>query len=520
MEEQRQWGVRNPSPYFFPAEESADLALQSAISRLSISSEFDGDRHRQTTPVIGSSRGVSDVAAGSRLDPPIAYHHQLLGGNVEGLLTMRRVAQNGYGDFPLGFGGAHQDSNVGQARSLAHLGGSSNHGSAASALHGGGGGGGEDSPAFNNGENFFHDHYPFLLCKKPFYRNPTPNFPIQSISPGFPDVHHRNHQCSLLNLDDLRGKIISYAKDQTGCRILQHCLNFWTTEEIEVVLSEVIDSLVDLMNNQSGSYLIQKLFSLCSDEQKLRIILALTMKPFDLVYICLNSFGARAMQKMLEVLSSLEQRFMVMTALSLGAVTLACDTNGHLVVLYCLNNFPFEFNERFINGIVDKCFRVATNIRGCRVLQLCVENARGEVRERLVCEILANAVFLSEDPYGNYVVQHLLDQNIPGVEETLLECLEGKFATLSCNKYSSNVVEKFFVKSGENSSKIIMELITSPNASKLLVDPFANYVIQKALKVATGELFTALVKLILVNASSMQSNKHGRKILAWFDNRK
>lgn len=86
---------------------------------------------------------------------------------------------------------------------------------------------------------------------------------------------------------------------------------------------------------------------------------------------------------------------------------------------------------------------------------------------------------------SNYVVQHLLDQNIPGVEETLLNLLEGKFASLSCNKYSSNVVEKFFVKSGENSSKIIIELITSPNASMLLVDPFANYVIQKALKVAT-----------------------------------
>ncbi|XP_019152617.1 PREDICTED: pumilio homolog 9-like isoform X2 [Ipomoea nil] len=508
MEEQRQWGA--PSPYFFPAEESADLALQSAISRLTISSEFDGDRHRQMTPVIGSSRGVSDVAAGSRLDPPIAYQQLQGGGNVEGLLTMRRVAQNGYGDFLLGFGGAHQDSNVGQARNLtpvaADLGGSSNHGSAASPLP-------PPSP-FNNGESFFHDHYPFLLCKKPLHRNPTPNFPIRSISP---EVHHRKHQCSLLNLEDLRGKIISLGKDQTGCRILQHSLNFWTTEEIEVVLSEVIDSLVDLMNHQSGSYLIQKLFSLCSDEQKLRIILALTMNPYDLVYICLNSFGARAMHKMLEVLSSFEQRFMVMTALSLGAVTLACDTNGHLVVLYCLNNFPFEFNERFINGIVDKCFRVATNIRGCRVLQLCVENARGEVRERLVCEILANAVHLSGDPYGNYVVQHLLDQNIPGVEDTLLKCLEGKFATLSCNKYSSNVVEKFFVKSGENSNKIIMELITSPNASMLLVDPFANYVIQKALKVATGELFTALVNLILVNASSMQSNKHGRKILAWFD---
>lgn len=60
------------------------------------------------------------------------------------------------------------------------------------------------------------------------------------------------------------------------------------------------------------------------------------------------------MQKMLEVLSSLEQRFMVMTALSLGAVTLACDTNGHLVVLYCLNNFPFEFNEVNNMGVIEE----------------------------------------------------------------------------------------------------------------------------------------------------------------------
>lgn len=287
------------------AEDTADLALQSAISRLSISSEFDDDRHRQMmTPVIGPSRGVSDVAAGSRLDLPVAYH-QLLGGglqggNVEGLMTMRRVAQNGYGDFLLGFGGAHQDSNVGQAASWAPVsadlgGGSSNYGGVASAPPCPRYGGGEDSSLFNNGENFFHDHDPFLLCKKSLYRNPTPKVPIQNMSPpslpGYPEVHHRKQRCSLLNLDDLMGKIISFATDQTGCRILQHSLNFWTTEELEVVLSEVIDSMSYLLKNQSASYLIQKLFSVCSDEQKLRIVLALTRTPFELVYICLNSFG-------------------------------------------------------------------------------------------------------------------------------------------------------------------------------------------------------------------------------------
>lgn len=90
-------------------------------------------------------------------------------------------------------------------------------------------------------------------------------------------------------------------------------------------------------------------------------------------------------------------------------------------------------------------------------------------------------------------MQHLLGQNIPGVEDNLLGRLEGKFASLACNKYASNVVEKFFVKSGEQSTKIIKELISSPSLSMLLVDPFGNYVIQKALKVAKVSLLSHLI---------------------------
>nr|GMD94628.1 pumilio homolog 12-like [Ipomoea batatas] len=317
-----------------------------------------------------------------------------------------------------------------------------------------------------------------------------------------------------LNLEDIRGKIVSLAKDQNGCRILQDNLVFFDNQGTEIVLSEVIEYVGDLMKNQSGSYLIQKLFSVCSEEQRTNIILAVTKKPFQLVAICLNPFGARAMQKLLEDLSSPQQRSLVIAALCPGAVTLASDPNGHLVILYCLKNFSFEYNKHLINEIAKNCFGIATNRNGCCVLQSCIENACGEARESLVNEIIANAVQLSENPYGNYVVQHLLGQNIPGVEDNLLGRLEGKFDSLARNKYASNVVEKFFVKSGEQSTKIIKELISSPNLSMLLVDPFGNYVIQKALKVAKGEVFNALIDLIMVNAPSMQSNIYGKMILA------
>lgn len=34
------------------------------------------------------------------------------------------------------------------------------------------------------------------------------------------------------------------------------------------------------------------------------------------------------------------------------------------------------------------------------MLQICVEKSKGQPRQRLVSEILANAVHLSRDPYG------------------------------------------------------------------------------------------------------------------------
>lgn len=83
------------------------------------------------------------------------------------------------------------------------------------------------------------------------------------------------------------------------------------------------------------------------------------------------------------------------------------------------------------------------------------------------------------------MVQYLLDLRIPHISANLLRQLKGCYASLSCNKYGSNVVEKcLLVSRQEQSTDIIMELITSPNASMLLLDPYGNYVIQSALSVS------------------------------------
>lgn len=64
----------------------------------------------------------------------------------------------------------------------------------------------------------------------------------------------------------------------------------------------------------------------------------------------------------------------------------------------------------------------------------------------------------------------------------ILDHLEGKFADLAMQKYSSNVVEKCLKHAGdERRGHIIRELIEHPRFDQIMQDPYGNYVIQAAL---------------------------------------
>ncbi|KAK1366896.1 Pumilio isogenyy domain family member 4 [Heracleum sosnowskyi] len=323
-----------------------------------------------------------------------------------------------------------------------------------------------------------------------------------------------------VSLSDMKGGIVAYAMDQHWCRVLQAKFTEPSQEEIEMVLSEVIDCLDELMKNPFGNYLVQSLIAVCNEEQRNRIILSVTKNTFQLVNICCNPHGTRVVQKLMENLSSPQQVSVLMAVISSGAAILAIDQNGHHVIQYCLTHFSTEDNVLLINNLADNCYKVAVDRSGCCVLQICVEKSKGQPRQCLVSEILANAVHLSRDPYGNYVLQHMLGLREADITANLMKQLEGEFMHIACNKYGSNVVEKFLESGEEHSSKIIMELVGDSNAPMILLDPFGNYVIQSALAVSKGVARNALLQLIQDNASSMRSNLYGRKIIACLEKRK
>lgn len=181
-------------------------------------------------------------------------------------------------------------------------------------------------PAFTARGPYLHagDHNPLMQCNQrldfygansdnfgryvlhgtePNLINPRYNDPLVPLawennsssswnSSSYTDQLLYNQRQQHLTFEDMRGGIASFAKDQVLSEILNLKLERGLSEnEIDMILSELMECWSDLLRNQFGSQFVHKLFAVCNEDQRTRIIIALVKSPYNLVTICLNSFG-------------------------------------------------------------------------------------------------------------------------------------------------------------------------------------------------------------------------------------
>ncbi|KAL7154986.1 hypothetical protein ABFS83_03G042300 [Erythranthe nasuta] len=483
---------------------ASEETIESAFARLA--------PYAQTTSFSGLHYALHAAASAAEpLPPPMAYE-----GEIQRALVWAQAQTANGGGFsgPHSFPGPHRQINVGPDAAAAGYPGPNPHLLLAPT---------QDLMNFHQRRDFCNAGCDDYRCSSLHGKEPYPPLSRNTGFPSLPLDHQFEWRAKQLTPANMRGRIVSLANDQIWSRALNLKLETGSNNElIESILPEVMASLGDLLRNQFGGDFVLKLFvSCCNEDQRTRIIVALTKSPLQLINICHNSLGARGVQNLLQHLTTPQQISLVVSALGLGCIALATDPNGLYVMQFCVNNFPGEYNKHVFNVVAANFFKIATHKNGCCLLQSCVEKSHGETRKRLIGQILANGVYLSQDPYGNYVVQHLIGLRIQEVTEDLLRRFRGHFWSFSCDKFASNVVEKFLTESGENScAAIISELLSSPNASALLLHQFGNFVVQSALSASKGQVRDGLLDLIKLNAPSMQSNMYGKKILDWLEKRR
>ncbi|CAH2033601.1 unnamed protein product [Thlaspi arvense] len=315
-------------------------------------------------------------------------------------------------------------------------------------------------------------------------------------------------------ISEIQGYVYLMAKDQHGCKILQRIFEDGASPlETMVVFNEVLPHAAEIMMNPFGNYLMQKLLDVCNEEQITQIILMVTTEPGVLVRIALNTYGTRVVQRLVEVIKTKKQSFLVKSALRPGFLNLATDINGNHVIQRCLQWLSTEDNEFIFEEATRFCVDIATHRHGCCVLQKCIAYSTGQEREKLITEIARNSLFLAQDPYGNYAVQVIIKLRDLSAIATMLAHLKGHYVELSMQKFSSHLVERCLTHCPESRLQIVRELISVPHFDLLIQDPYANFVIQAALTATKGSLHDILVEVIKPH-SILRNNPFCKKIFS------
>ncbi|KAG8729717.1 hypothetical protein FRC12_020770, partial [Ceratobasidium sp. 428] len=118
------------------------------------------------------------------------------------------------------------------------------------------------------------------------------------------DIDREFNRFAGTRLEDLVGEIPALCKDQHGCRYLQKKLEEGVPEHRDIIFHETFSLFAELMTDPFGNYLCQKLLEYSTDEQRNMICESVA---HDLVGISLNMHGTRAVQKMIDFLSTQRQ---------------------------------------------------------------------------------------------------------------------------------------------------------------------------------------------------------------------
>ncbi|KAL9104443.1 MAG: hypothetical protein Q9163_000595 [Psora crenata] len=325
-------------------------------------------------------------------------------------------------------------------------------------------------------------------------------------------TQHGEEQARFSNvkLETLRGEILGLCKDQHGCRYLQKKLEEHNPESVQMIFLETHAHVIELMTDPFGNYLCQKLLEFSDDEQ--RTVLINKAAP-EMVKIALNSHGTRALQKMIEYISTPEQIQIIIKALDNCVVELIQDLNGNHVIQKCLNRLSPEDAQFIFNAVGTNCVAVGTHRHGCCVLQRCIDHASGSQKAQLISQITDHAFHLVQDPFGNYVLQYIVDLQESCFTDPLCYTFQGQIPQLSKQKFSSNVIEKCLRGADSSVTRVLIEEMLNANElEKMLRDSYANYVVQTAMDYADSETKGRLVEAIRPILPAVRQTPHGRRI--------
>ena len=304
-------------------------------------------------------------------------------------------------------------------------------------------------------------------------------------------------------------------KDQKGSKFFQKKIEEKSTDFLYKLYEQIKNNLQEIMTDQYGNYVIQKFVEYCDKKLISQMFSQISNSLYE---ISINNYGTRPVQKMIENLSMnmSTQDINIILGMTKGKVLdLIKDINGNRVIQSIIQNFK---NKELLSPLYKELNENITEIlktkSGCCVFSKVILNITDHDLNLIVDNIIKNFKDFVNDEYGNISLKRLIKLNNENYNSKIFPCIKDSITNFSCQKFSSNVIEACIDNNTTLKKKTIEKLIEDDCIiSKLILDQYGNYIVQKALQNSEQKEFDIIISIIKNNEKKLKQSQHGKVVL-------
>ncbi|CAM0874247.1 unnamed protein product [Alopecurus aequalis] len=324
-----------------------------------------------------------------------------------------------------------------------------------------------------------------------------------------------NHDVRLIHI---KGHVPAISVDPIGSRFILKKLDTSTTGEIIMLYNEITPHIRTLIMNAFANCVIQKLLD---HGPPIYIRKLIDNLMGHVLGLSLQLYGCRVIQKAFEI-SDIDQKVEMAKELGSNLLKCVCDQHANHAIQKCIEFVPPQHIHFVYRSLCGKAKMLSSHPFGCHVIQKVLEFCKDpQIMHALVTEILECVNELSVDPYGNYVVQYIVEHGRPHDRQIMVLKFEGQVMRMSHQKHSSNVIEKCLIHGSFLERKLIIAeifhaggCVTADHLLGMMVHEYANYVIQRIMDVAQEWQINVIVNLVRRNVDMLAKYAHGRHVMA------
>ena len=280
-----------------------------------------------------------------------------------------------------------------------------------------------------------------------------------------------------------KSAILSAFHNQRNTIILQKSLSEINKDTINTIVQELSGTYSKIIKNKNGNYFCTDLFKLCDKNQRISILKEICS---TLSEDCIDEYGTHPIQTLIELSKCEEEYKLILSSFNENDKILnaSLNPNGSYVVqkiiVFVPERYRMEFNLIFIKLLS----MLSMDMYGVCTVKKFIGYTKNELLVKQILNIILNKfVNISENQYGNYLIQYLLEHWWNSNEGIFIKklCIS-KFHILATNHYSSYICDLFIKLSSYDEKKLLMSsIIKDKNINFLNNNNSGNIIINKLL---------------------------------------